>query len=390
MASKNVLIVVAVVAILAIAAAALIVTNQNGGNEEKEKETVTITDLAGREVTLSVPVDRIVCGDAETMPMIAAVAGESFKDKVVGYDSNLLTYYPDVQRMWESGGMDFSNATACGSFQDMNFNWEVVISLNPDVVFIPTWCYVYGMVSEQTVSDMAAAGVPIVNLDIYMNKLDPETIKKDCDILGVIFDNKDAADKLAAFYEEQVNKVDSKLSEVPKEAVTFYFEMLMSYESYGSNGSSSGTGKMYLYQKPAVSTGSTSISPEAFMTMDIDVAFLGSFSSSPCGKNIGWGATVTQADIDEINENLNSKRSGWSESKVVQDGEVYVISMTPISTMDVWFLYQFFAQVMFPDLFSELTPLEDLESFYTDFIPWIDYKAVLYFSLDGSDIGMIS
>ncbi len=387
---KKIVIIIAVVAVVAIAAAAALVLGSNGGGEQKEKETVTITDLAGREVSLQVPVERIVCGDAETMPLIAAIAGSNFKNMVVGYDNNIKTYYPDVQRMWESGGMDFSKMTSCGSFQDMNFNWETVVDLEPDVVFIPTWCYVYGMVSEQTVENMAKAGVPIVNLDIYMNKLDAATVKKDCDILGTIFDNKATADKVAAFYAEQLNKVDSKISQAPENSKVFYFELLNNYEVYGMNGSStSGNSKMFLNQEPVVKTGNTPISPEAFLEADIDFAFLAAFSSAPCGKNIGWGATVTKADIESISDNMD-KRPSWSESKVVQNGKVYVISTGPISTLDVWFLYQFMAQTMFPEVYGDLGAINSLKSFYTQFIPWIDFKGVYYFSLDGEDIGMIS
>ncbi|MBR6038560.1 MAG: ATP-binding cassette domain-containing protein [Candidatus Methanomethylophilaceae archaeon] len=155
---KKIAIIAVVAAVLIIAAAAVvIVTNNNGGSSDRpaEKETISITDLAGRQVKLQVPLERVVFGDAEAMELIAAIAGTQVKDVIVGYDANLDSYYPDVKRMWEAAGMDFKKAKSVGSFQDNNFNWETVATLEPDAVFIPMWCYTYGMVSEETVDKIA-------------------------------------------------------------------------------------------------------------------------------------------------------------------------------------------------------------------------------------------
>ena len=388
MADKKALIAVAVIAVVIIAACAALMLNNSGGSEKpSEKETVTVTDLAGREVKLEVPLKKIVCGDAEAMTLIAAVAGSDFKNMVVGYDSNFKTYYPDQKRMWESGGMDFSKMSEVGSFQDGNFNWEAVASLNPDAVFIPMWCYEYGMVSEDTVKNMANKGVPVVHLDLYMSKLDPSTMQKNCDILGKIFNNKATADKVSSFYKSQVEKVSSKLSQVPAEKYTYYFEMMTALESYGGTNSTNST--MYLNQKNIVSGPGSSVNPEAFATGDVSFAFLGAFSAySAVGKNIGWGSTVTQSDIDGYAEAL-SKRAGWNESPAAKNKEVYVVNGAPISNMDCWFLYQLNAKTMFPEIYGDLDPIGTLGQFYKDFIPWISAKGVWYFSTGGK-IGQLT
>ncbi len=123
MTEKKVIISIAIIAVVVVVAAAFVLMNNGGGNEPEEEETITIVDMAGREVELTLPIERIVCGDAEAMTLIASVVGEDFVDMVVGYDSNFNTYYPDLKDMWASAGMDFSKMTEVGSFMQGTFNW---------------------------------------------------------------------------------------------------------------------------------------------------------------------------------------------------------------------------------------------------------------------------
>lgn len=368
---------VAVVAIIIIAAAALFIVNQDDEDENDSGETITVTDLAGREVQISTPVNRIVCGDAEAMSLIASIAGEDFKDKIVGYDSNLLSYYPDLTRMWEASGMDFSKITSVGSLQDMSFNWETVASLEPDVVFIPMWVYQYGMVSEETAAKMSDAGISIVNLDLFVNALDADTMEKNCEILGKIFGNEDVASRVSDFYKAQIGVVDSKLSSVKEGQYTVCNEMIMHLDTY--NNAANVNSRYLLGQKNLFDSG-TQISAEAFVASNTDYVFMMAFNGFV--SNIGWGATITDSDIQSINESL-SKRPGWSEASAVAKGNVVIYDQVYINTFENWFVYQLFAQQMFPEIYSSLDPVGSLESFYKEFLPWVEFKGVWYFTIDG-------
>jgi iron complex transport system substrate-binding protein len=383
---KKIAIIAVVAAVLIIAAAAVvIVTNNNGGGNDRpaEKETISITDLAGRQVKLQVPLERVVFGDAEAMELIAAIAGTQVKDVIVGYDANLDSYYPDVKRMWEAAGMDFKKAKSVGSFQDNNFNWEMVASMEPDAVFIPMWCYTYGMVSEETVDKMSKAGIPVINLDLYMQKLNPDVLKKNCDIIGQIFNEKSRADRVAAYYKEQVQKVESKLSQIVPNQITYYYEILTTLEKYGSARVNDDKSS---FKQTNVVKVNGEISPEAFAAGDVDLAFLIAFSAySECGKNVGWGATVTESDIKSIESSLN-KRIGWSDSPASKNGDVVIIDTAFVSNLDCWFVYQLTAKLMQPELYSDLTPVKSLEGFYKEFLPWVPFKGVWYFTT-GGEIG---
>ncbi len=359
-------------------------------SESREKDTtVTITDLAGREVVLDVPLKRIVCGDAESMTLIASIAGEKFTDIVVGYDSNLNSFYPDLKEMWTNAGMDFGKMTEVGSFLQGTFNWETVASLNPDAVFMPTWCIQYGMVSQETVDKMAKAGIPIISLDLFVGKLNPDTMAKNCEIVGKIFDNQATAAKVAGFYKTQVEKVSSKLSQVPAEKYTYYVELVTYLSQYSQNESDN---PIECLNQKSLTQYKQTVSPEVFATSDVDFIFFDLLRSyaPECGKFIGWGASITKSDIDSIAAKLDT-RIGWSDAvPAISSGNVYFIDkMSMIGMFDCWFVYQFMAETMFPDIYGDLDCLGTLDKYYSDYLPWVDFKGVWYFSIDG-EVGATS
>ncbi|MBR4227109.1 MAG: ABC transporter substrate-binding protein [Candidatus Methanomethylophilaceae archaeon] len=362
-------------------------TQTSGGGSVGK--TVTVTDLAGREVALDIPLKRVVCGDAESMTLIAAIAGEQFADIVVGYDSNLNSFYPDLKEMWTSAGMDFGRMTEVGSFLQGTFNWETVASLNPDAVFMPTWCIQYGMVSQETVDKMAKAGIPIVTLDLFVGKLNPETMSKNCDIVGRIFDNQATAAKVAGFYKTQVEKVSSRLSQVPAEKYTYYVELVTYLSQYSQNESDN---PIECLNQKSLTQYKQTVSPEVFATSDVDFVFFDLLRSyaPECGKFIGWGASVTKSDIDSIAAKLGT-RIGWNESvPAISSGNVYFIDkMSMIGMFDCWFVYQFMAETMFPEIYGDLDCLETLDGYYSEYLPWVDFKGVWYFSIDG-EVGATS
>lgn len=371
--------------VLVLAAVAIGFTVMNDSSEEDdEKSTVTITDLAGREVKISYPVERIVCGDAEAMSMIAAVAGEDFGDMLVGYDSNLHTYYPDVAKMWSDAIDDFDKKTPVGSFQDGSFNWETVASLNPDVVFIPMWIYAYGMMSEETVNQMANAGIAIVNLDLYVDLFNEEVMDRNCEVLGKIFKNEDKAKEIGDFYGEQINAVSKISSGITPNEKSYYIEMLVQLGNYGNGKPSSPTGDLeYLYQKNIMTSGNGVINAEDFATSGVEYVFFMTFNGfAECGSHMGWGATVTTSDIEEINESL-AKRNGWTNTPAVQNGNIIFFDQVFNCSFENWFIYQVIAQAMYPNLYSTLDPVDNLEGFYEEYLPWVDLKGVWYFTSDG-------
>ncbi|MCK9331500.1 MAG: hypothetical protein M0Q94_16660 [Candidatus Cloacimonetes bacterium] len=85
------------VAILVIAAIGFVVYgnafDRPDGGPERSK--MTITDMAGRTVTLNAPVERIILTESSKTAELAAIAGDGFAEKIVGWDNDIKRYAGD-------------------------------------------------------------------------------------------------------------------------------------------------------------------------------------------------------------------------------------------------------------------------------------------------------
>ncbi|MBR6038612.1 MAG: hypothetical protein IKP53_07830, partial [Candidatus Methanomethylophilaceae archaeon] len=80
---------------------------------------------------------------------------------------------------------------------------------------------------------------------------------------------------------------------------------------------------------------------------------------------------------------------GWSDSPASKNGDVVIIDTAFVSNLDCWFVYQLTAKMMQPELYGDLTPVKSLEGFYKEFLPWVPFKGVWYFTTSG-EIGATS
>ncbi|WP_269851614.1 hypothetical protein [Methanosarcina horonobensis] len=82
--NKNSSIVTALTFIIIISAAGIFLLS---GSSEKltENNIITVTDLAGRSVSLKVPVERVILGSSRDLHEFAAIEGEDFSRKIVGW-----------------------------------------------------------------------------------------------------------------------------------------------------------------------------------------------------------------------------------------------------------------------------------------------------------------
>lgn len=65
-----------------------------------QAQSVTVTDLAGRQVTLNAPATRIILADSRMLlPMSLLHPGDALKG-IVGWDDSLQTRAPDMGRFF--------------------------------------------------------------------------------------------------------------------------------------------------------------------------------------------------------------------------------------------------------------------------------------------------
>ena len=100
---------------------------------------ITVTDLAGREVVINSPVEKVVLASARHLHEFAALLGEDFLNKIVGWGPDLNLYDQDTYLTYEAAFPSIADITDIGYHSKGTFSVETVISLDPDVIIFPLW-----------------------------------------------------------------------------------------------------------------------------------------------------------------------------------------------------------------------------------------------------------
>jgi len=151
---------------------------------------ITVTDMAGREVTLDAPADRVVVmmpADAEILYALG------MKDAIVGVGSNCVSP-PEIEAM---PGID--SLTVVDPMY--TFNEETVVGLKPQVVIMTMMAY-----SEDTVNSLESSGVKVV----VTNAQDLEGVYTDIDLIGKVVGREAEAEALVAQMKQKFADIAAK------------------------------------------------------------------------------------------------------------------------------------------------------------------------------------
>ncbi|MGD6851759.1 MAG: ABC transporter substrate-binding protein [Candidatus Bathyarchaeia archaeon] len=348
-----------------------------------EKSTITVTDLEGRSVTLNVPVERIVLTESSHTPEVAAVYGEGFADLIVGWDNDFESYAGDGYAKFVEKYPELTNIADVGNIDLDTFNIENVIALDPDVVILQSWMYMW---CEDAVKDaqskLELAGIPIVFLDFYMDPMGNSP--KSMLLLGQIFGKEARAQEIVDFYNEQTNLVYSRLASVTGSKPTVYIECAaVTPPEYGISYGDVAHGliiKLAGGDNIAVSllgNSSKALSPEYVVSENPDIVILtGRNWSTPDSLRLGYAAT---SDVATSTMSGFVERPGWETLNAVKNHKVYGVYHGYCFSIYNFAMLQSFAKWFYPAEFSDVDVNAVLAEYHERFLP-IDYSGTFMFS----------
>lgn len=373
------------VKLLSIVLLSILIALLVGGCDTKDKmlapTQITVTDMAGRQVSVTVPVKKVVLGYARHLPTFAAVAGEDFPRKIAGWwairptvcdQDTYLKYkekYPEIEAIPD-----------VGSHSQGTFSVEKVISLKPDVVIFPLWMLLNenpGVAED--IARMEGVGIPTVFID-WCDKPFENTIPSTL-LLGTLLGKEKRAQEIVDFLQKRVNEVLSRLQKIDKPRPKVYVE--------GGAGGPSEYGPTYniCYGVIVVKAGGINIAediikkrfgqinPEYLLKTNPDVIII-------VGRY--WPETLSSMrpgyhiNPEESRRFLKAftERPGWNTLSAVKNGRVYgVFNSYLINNIYNFVLMQAFAKWFYPDEFKDLDPEANLREFHKKFLP-VDYSGV--------------
>jgi iron complex transport system substrate-binding protein len=353
------------------------VNNEGGNGNAQTPSTIVITDMAGREVSVNAPVERIVLASARHLHEFAAVGGAEVIDQIVGWGSDLNLYDQDTYLKYQEAFPQIDDITDIGYHYKGTFSVEAVVNLSPDVVVFPLW-----LVDEEGVGDdilkLEKANIPAVFIDYYTEPF--ENPVRSTTIIGQLLDKESRAREVTDFYQEQVNEVSSLLETLSVAKTTAYVEVGSKGPSeYGSTYSGQGLGALVTKAggdniADGIIEGSGAINPEYLLITDPEVIIISGSYWPSTGDSMRLGYHATEADSRVLLQAF-TERGGWDTLSAVQNGRVYSIFHGFSFRIYNFAGIQAFAKWLYPDLFADMDPAANFQEFHDRFMP-VEYSGV--------------
>jgi iron complex transport system substrate-binding protein len=295
-------------------------------------EIATVFDITGAQVTVNLPVNRIVCLNAGIAEVIYAL-GEG--DKVVGRGETCTSPPAIVEK---------PVAGASSTYPNM----EVIFELEPDLVIVDT------MIKAENLEQFKNGGIPVM-IETSSNNSRLNTVLTN---LGILLNAEETATELVDWIDHYSNLVSDRIANISmNERPTVYLEVLST--QWRTANTNSGYGSLInlaggLNIAPTnTSTTFPTISPEYVVEENPDVIVV-MVSQNPVGT-----LEELQAKRTEMLE-----RSVLSETNAIKDGRVYAFNSKLTSGLlhPIGLLYT--AKCLYPDLFTDIDPAAIQEAMF--------------------------
>jgi iron complex transport system substrate-binding protein len=340
----------------------------------KDSGEVTVTDLAGRQVTLKLPVKKVSVnwsGSGGAFMTMSALLGTEAADYLSSWDGGLQNFRFDMWEEYRSKIPALSNVPVISGVEYNDFNLEKLVQLKPDVVI---WTLgVREQAKEIAEPAFAAAGIPIVYVDYHAETIENHT--KTARLLGQIFGKEQRAEELIKFYVDNMNMINERLANKKNTPVVYMEVTMTGPSSYGNTYANN-----YMWGAMVVKAGGTNmadgivinakaVNAELILAKNPEYIILtGSYwPNSP--ESVRMGYLSNEAETQQlIRGYLN--RPGWTQLDAIKNGRLFAIHHGLGREIYDVAAVAFLAKCIHPDLFTDVDPMAMLQEYYDKFLPY--------------------
>lgn len=352
-----------------------------------QADPVTLTDIAGREVTVETPVERVILGEGRQIFFAAVLDRENPFERVVGWRDDFRQASPESYEIYAKKFPQLAGIPTFGGFKDGSFDIEQAVSLNPNVLIM-------NLESKAATEEagyeekLAKVGIPIVYVDFREKPF--ENTSRSMELIGQLFGEEEKAEEFNSFYKEQIGRVTDVI-----EAQANLQRPLVFVERAGGYSEdccmSFGDGNFGRFVELAGGTNmGTAFIPGTFGTVNAEqviasdpdqiVVTGGNWEAYvPGGAWVGMGPG---SDVTEAKRKLVAltERPAFTGVKAVETGQVHAIWHQFYNSPYSFVAVQKLATWLHPDLFPDLDPEATLKELHVRFLP-VDYHPGYWVSL---------
>lgn len=350
-------------------------------------DTTTVTDVAGRQVTLETPVERVILGEGRQIYLLGALQPDAPFAGVVGWREDFSQADPDSYSRYAEKFPELLELPTFGGFKDGTFDVEQAASLSPDVVLMNLEARA---ATEDAGYDdkLAELDIPIVYVDFREDPL-AHTIPS-MRLMGELLGKQQQAEAFIDFSEKQLAKVTDVIAEADPERPSVFIDRAGGYSD--DCCMSFGPGNFGEYVELAggsniadgiIPTTFGTLNPEQIIAANPDhvVVTGGNWDAYVPGGN--WVGMGPGADMDAARTKLErlTQRTAMTGITAVEQGQFHAIWHQFYNSPYYFVAVQQLAKWLHPELFEDLDPEATFQELHERFLP-TDYEPGYWITLD--------
>ncbi|WP_048058121.1 ABC transporter substrate-binding protein [Pyrococcus yayanosii] len=310
---------------------------------------ITITDFAGRKVTIEKPPERVIVLTSYWAEILCILG---VQDRIVGIGKYIPydPYIPDEVKKKPVVGSSFKG-----------LNWETVASLNPDLIIVDWYGGKYK--DAETIKKAEELGIPVIALSAKSVEDNIRVVE----ILGKVFGKEEKAEELASWMRERLDEINKIAGQIPADKKKNVL-LISAPKDIG--------GPITVYARG--SAWASIVELVGAHNLAFDKEFDTQWPKLDLEKIIAyWGdkadvIIVVSFSKERLEKAVNGIRNDprWREIKAVKEGHVYGIQAGSKAFLDwgpriIVGVYQM-GGLIYPEYYPEWKPIakELLEKFY--------------------------
>ncbi|GGF81881.1 iron complex transport system substrate-binding protein [Mameliella alba] len=356
-----------------------------------QADPITLTDIAGREVTVDGPVDRVILGEGRQIFFAAVLDPENPFERVVGWRDDFRQASPESYEIYAETFPALTEIPVFGGFKDGTFDIEQAVSLNPDVMIMNLEAK--AATDEAGYEDkLAKVGIPIVYVDFREKPF--ENTAKSMQIIGKLYGEDAKAAEFNDFYQAQIARVTDVIeAQTDLDRPLVFVERAGGYSEDCCMSFGDGNFGRFVALAGGTNLGSEFI-PGTFGTVNAEqviasdpdqiVVTGGNWEAYvPGGDWVGMGPG---SDVEEAGRKLAAlmERPAFTGAKAVETGQVHGIWHQFYNSPYSFVAVQRLATWLHPELFPDMNPEATLQELHERFLP-VDYRPGYWVSLQAAE-----
>ena len=371
--------------IVGLMAAALTLSSAAVCSAEEAKDSVTLTDTLGREVTVELPIENAYLGFYYEN-FLAVVGPDAFTK--VGVTSLYDTdgYFATLSEVFRENVDGYADMVDIGSTENDTFDVEKLIEEDPDVAIVGNYQY-------ETIPDamdkLEEAGIPVVCIDYSSATEEMHTLSTQ--ILGQLFQCEDRAQEILDLYLGRISEVKERVAEVAEKRTCFH-EFDSTISSYSELGQSDYKDKLtgqYLADAGAQDLAAdmsgdgwgVHLDLEYVLDQDPDTWFIiGGEAAGDDSDGVLMGYNVTEEELLASAEGMVEARPGFENIAAVKNNEIYCIDNGTLRTLRDYVVIEYMAKCLYPELFEDVDPIADYKEYGEKYLPSIPQDGIFFYN----------